>query len=105
MPYRFTDVKLAVPPTILVSLVFMQQGAYSGLPDLGYPILLDYFYLMAYVVTLLMFMDLLLENSIECRSSSWTIGWWTYNRFVRVASPWLLPRLIRVVIWFGRVEA
>ena len=28
---------------------------------IGYPILLDYFYLMAYVVTLLMFMDLLLD--------------------------------------------
>ena len=97
IPYRFTDVKLAVPPTILVSLVFMQQGAYSGLPDLGYPILLDYFYLMAYVVTLLMFMDLLL-SSLK-RSSSWT---WlvTYNRFVRVLTL-AVATVGPVVIWFG----
>ena len=97
IPYRFTDVKLAVPPTILVSLVFMQQGAYAGLPDLGYPILLDYFYLMAYVVTLLMFMDLLL-TSLR-RSSSWT---WlkAYNRSVRVLTL-AVATVGPVVIWSG----
>ena len=83
IPYRFTDVKLAIPPTILVSLVFMQQGAYSGLPDLGYPILLDYFYLMAYVVTLLMFADLLLSSLKRSSSWSWLIN---YNRIVRVVA-------------------
>ena len=82
MPMRFTDVKLAVPPTILVSLVFMQQGAYSGLPDLGYPIFLDYFYLLAYVVTLLMFGELLLSSLKKSANWSWLL---TYKRIARVA--------------------
>ena len=97
IPYRFTDVKLAVPPTILVSLVFMQQGAYSGLPDLGYPILLDYFYLMAYVVTLLMFMDLLLSSLKRSSSWPWLV---TYNRFVRVLTL-AVATVGPVVIWLG----
>ena len=97
IPYRFTDVMLAVPPTILVSLVFMQQGAYLGLPDLGYPILLDYFYLMAYVVTLLMFMDLLLSSLKRSSSWSWLVA---YKRCVRLLTLGVAT-VGPLVIWLG----
>ena len=57
IPTKFTEVRLAIPPTVLLSLVFLQQGSTQGIPDLGKPMLLDYYYLMAYVATLVSFFE------------------------------------------------
>ena len=65
IPYKFSEVRLAIPPTILLSLVFMQQASHDGLPEVAYPILLDYFYLLAYLVTLLMFSESILVSCLE----------------------------------------
>lgn len=70
IPKRISEVRLAIPPTILLSLVFMQQASHDGLPEVAYPILLDYFYFFAYVVTLLMFFETIMvsfyvENNLD----------------------------------------
>ena len=57
IPAKFTEVRLAIPPTVLLSLVFLQQGSTEGIPDLGKPMLLDYYYLMAYIATLISFFE------------------------------------------------
>ena len=41
--------RLAIPPTALLTLVFLQQGAHEGLPMLGYLTYLDKLYLFGYV--------------------------------------------------------
>jgi len=61
IPSRFTEVRLAIPPTVLLSLVFLQQGSTHGIPDLGSPMLLDYYYLSAYVATLISFVEFIIS--------------------------------------------
>ena len=62
IPKRISEVRLAIPPTILLSLVFMQQASHEGLPEVAYPISLDYFYFFAYIVTLLMFFETIMVS-------------------------------------------
>ena len=70
IPESLAEVRLAIPPTILLSLVFMQQSSHDGLPELAYPIQLDYFYLLAFVVTLVTFFEaIILSYFEEVRSS------------------------------------
>lgn len=70
IPESLAEVRLAMPPTILLSLVFMQQSSHDGLPELAYPIQLDYFYLLAFVVTLLNFFEAILISYFESARSS-----------------------------------
>ena len=63
IPASLSEVRLAIPPTILLSLVFMQQTSHDGLPELAFPILLDYFYLLAFVATIVMFFEAILLSS------------------------------------------
>jgi|TARA_Y100000589_G_C27190801_1_gene644727 hypothetical protein len=63
IPANLSEVRLAIPPTILLSLVFMQQTSHDGLPELAFPILLDYFYLLAFVATIVMFFETILLSS------------------------------------------
>ena len=63
IPASLSEVRLAIPPTILLSLVFMQQTSHDGLPEMAFPILLDYFYLLAFVATIVMFFETILLSS------------------------------------------
>lgn len=62
IPKEHVEVRLAMPPTVLLSLVFLQQGALSDVPDLGQPMLLDYYYLLAYVATLAAFVEFIVAS-------------------------------------------
>ena len=62
IPKEHVEVRLAIPPTVLLSLVFLQQGALSDVPDLGQPMLLDYYYLLAYVATLAAFVEFIVAS-------------------------------------------
>lgn len=46
------DVRTAVPSTAMLTLVFLQQSYTSGLPDVGYLVLLDRIYVVAYLLTI-----------------------------------------------------
>lgn len=62
IPKEHVEVRLAIPPTVLLSLVFLQQGALTDVPDLGQPMLLDYYYLLAYVATLAAFVEFIIAS-------------------------------------------
>jgi hypothetical protein len=49
--------RLAIPPVILLTLVFMQQAYRDSLPSLPYLTVLDSLYAFSYCVTLLMFCE------------------------------------------------
>ncbi|MFM7696149.1 MAG: hypothetical protein ACKO6G_05690 [Vulcanococcus sp.] len=57
IPKAYFSVNLGVAPSIFLALVFLQQSSNAQLPDMGYPILMDYYYLLAYVCTSLMFVE------------------------------------------------
>ena len=66
VPRKLSDIRLAVPPTLLLSLVFMQQSNVSRLPDVPYVTYVDIVYYLAYVSTLC----LIFESVIVCTSSN-----------------------------------
>jgi hypothetical protein len=49
------DVRLSVPPTALLSLIFLQLGYRENLPDLSYITFIDIIYNICYLTILLMF--------------------------------------------------
>jgi hypothetical protein len=54
---NFASERLAIPPVILLTLVFMQQAYRESLPSLPYLTLLDTLYAFSYVVTLAFFCE------------------------------------------------
>ena len=54
---HFTNERLAIPPVILLTLVFMQQAYRESLPSLPYLTVLDTLYAFSYVVTLAFFCE------------------------------------------------
>ena len=57
IPKAYITVNLGVAPSIFLALVFLQQSSNAQLPDMGHPILMDYYYLLSYVCTSLMFVE------------------------------------------------
>ena len=53
----FSSERLAIPPVILLTLVFMQQGYRDSLPTLPYLTGLDRLYALSYGVTLVFFCE------------------------------------------------
>ncbi len=49
------DVRLGIPPTALLTLIFLQQSYKEKLPDLPYPTYLDLVYNVCYFVNLILF--------------------------------------------------
>jgi hypothetical protein len=54
---NFASERLAIPPVILLTLVFMQQAYRESLPSLPYLTLLDTLYAFSYMVTLAFFCE------------------------------------------------
>ena len=80
VPRKMSDVRLAVPPTLLLSLVFMQQSNISDLPKLTYITYIDIVYYLAYVGTMI----LMAESVLICVVSSDKIRA-SISRFCRFA--------------------
>jgi len=59
----------AIPPTILLALMFMQQSVYSGLPATGKPMALDYFYIVGYVSIFSGYAELIVSSKLGQDSS------------------------------------
>ena len=66
----FSSERLAIPPVILLTLVFMQQAYRDSLPSLPYLTVLDGLYAFSYLVTLVFFCEFI----------------WCANRLDRLAS-------------------
>jgi hypothetical protein len=50
------DARLAIPTTILLTLIFLQIGYKAGLPSLEYVSYLDWIYIYAYIIAALLFL-------------------------------------------------
>ena len=67
----FSSERLAIPPVILLTLVFMQQAYRDTLPSLPYLTVLDGLYAFSYLVTLAFFCEFIwCANLMDGRSSS-----------------------------------
>lgn len=69
IPSTGWDVKLAIPPTVMLTLIFLQQSYQSNLPELPYITFLDCLYNMCYMDCLLLF-GLFLWGSMAYHFSS-----------------------------------
>lgn len=63
------DVRVSIPPTALLSLIFLQQGYHDQLPELSYLTYLDTIYNLCYLVNLILF-GLFLWGSNEYHSAT-----------------------------------
>ena len=56
LPGALGDVRLAIPTTALLTLIFLQQSYRADMPPLSYPTFLDYLYIYAYIVAISFFL-------------------------------------------------
>ena len=56
LPGSLGDVRLAIPTTALLTLIFLQQSYRADLPSLSYATFLDLLYIYAYLVSILFFL-------------------------------------------------
>jgi hypothetical protein len=56
LPGSLGDVRLAIPTTALLTLIFLQQSYRADLPPLSYTTFLDLLYIYAYLVSILFFL-------------------------------------------------
>ncbi|MFZ4639897.1 MAG: hypothetical protein ACOYMP_05790 [Nodosilinea sp.] len=54
---RYTDSRIALPVTALLTTVFLQQSYGDSIPDVGYLVLLDKIYALAYVLIILSILE------------------------------------------------
>jgi hypothetical protein len=66
LPSNCWELRVTIPPTIILSLIFLQQGYQSTLPELPYMTPMDSLYNGCYIVNLLLFVlfifDIILLN-------------------------------------------
>ncbi len=59
----YTEVRLAAPATALLSLVFLQQAYSASLPEVGYLVLLDKVYVLAYILVVALMLSTIITSS------------------------------------------
>jgi hypothetical protein len=69
IPLKGWEVRLAIPPTVILTLIFLQQAYQANLPDLPYITFLDCLYNMSYLSALMIF-GLYLWGSMEYHISA-----------------------------------
>jgi len=83
------EIKIAIPPTVLLTLIFMQNTYHSVIPQLAYITWLDKLYLIAYLAAIIM-----LINAIA------TKGDWFNNKLIDEYSKLKLIYFIRISFIF-----
>lgn len=58
------DSKAAVPPAVLLSLIFLHQGYQGRLPTLDYLTFMDVFYVLLYILTIYMSVEVVISNGL-----------------------------------------
>ena len=86
--------KAAIPPAVLLSLIFLHQGYQSRLPTLDYLTFMDIFYVLLYALTIYMAVEVIISNSIESDSDQAKIK--RVSQIVYV----LLAVILPVTTWF-----
>jgi hypothetical protein len=67
---NLNDLRLAIPSTALLTLVFLQEGAHSNLPPLDYLTYLDKLYLFGYLVSTAEFCLFVWSTNLVSRAST-----------------------------------
>ena len=83
------EIKVATPPTVLLTLIFMQNSYHSQIPQLGYITWLDKLYLLAYLSSILMLINAVISK-----------GDWFNNRKIDIEARLKLNYLIRNIFVF-----
>ena len=83
------EIKIAIPPTVLLTLIFMQNTYHSVIPQLAYITYLDKLYLIAYLAAIIM-----LINAIASK------GDWFKNKLIDTYSKLKIIYFIRVTFIF-----
>ena len=83
------EIKVATPPTVLLTLIFMQNSYHSQIPQLGYITWLDKLYLLAYLSSILMLINAVISK-----------GDWFNNRKIDIDARLKLNYLIRNIFVF-----
>ena len=84
------EIKVATPPTVLLTLIFMQNTYHSQIPQLGYITWLDKLYLLAYLASILMLINAVISK-----------GDWFNNSKIDLDARLKLNYLIRNVFVFN----
>jgi hypothetical protein len=61
--------KAAIPPAVLLSLIFLHQGYQGRLPTLDYLTFMDIFYVLLYTLTIYMAVEVIVCNSVKTAST------------------------------------
>ena len=96
---KFKDIKVATPPTVLLTFIFMQNGYQSEIPQLSYITYMDKLYFLSYLLAILQLANALIivdsRNRIE-RFSKKYFGL-SFDKFYRfsfiffaIVSPFIL---------------
>ena len=83
------EIKIAIPPTVLLTLIFMQNTYHSVIPQLAYITYLDKLYLIAYLAAIIM-----LINAIASK------GDWFNNKLIDTYSKLKIIYFIRLTFIF-----
>lgn len=59
---NWEQIKAAVPPAVFLSLIFLQQGYRSNLPALNYLTFIDVYYLLLYILTIYMAIEIIVQS-------------------------------------------
>lgn len=66
---KLWEVRIAIPTTVLLTLVFLQQGYRANLPELSYLTYLDEIYSIAFIVTLVSFLQFMWGSNLLAAAS------------------------------------
>ena len=83
------EIKVATPPTVLLTLIFMQNSYHSQIPQLAYITWLDKLYLLAYLASILMLINAVISK-----------GDWFKNGIIDLDARLKLNYLIRNIFVF-----
>lgn len=86
--------KAAIPPAVLLSLIFLHQGYQSRLPTLDYLTFMDIFYVLLYALTIYMAVEVIVCNSLESAPAQAKIK--RASQLIYV----LLAVILPVMAWF-----
>ena len=93
---NWEDIKAAVPPAVFLSLIFLQQGYRSNLPALNYLTFIDVYYLLLYILTIYMAIEIIVQSRTHNKEPDLNLKQFSQGVFLVLGV--ILPLLVLIVI-------
>lgn len=93
---NWEEMKAAVPPAVFLSLIFLQQGYRTNLPALNYLTFIDVYYLLLYILTIYMSVEVIVQNLPGFRSLGITLK--LFNQVAYLVLGIIAPLIVLVFI-------